>query len=247
MKRILSIILCLLLVGCSSSTDSGADSSSKKEATTTTSITTTDTSTTQSTTTTSATTTSVTTTTTTTRSTTTVTTTTFDKSYTTYNRETKVQALSQCTLYEAPDLKSKAQYNFDAMTIFVAVGETPDFIAVRMNNDVSFVPRTSIHFYHENVNNPEATVAPTMTVTQTEYIDDYQEPTTQVTTEDIFDKTYYTIDAPGSWLDMTFHREGCKYLFDEPPANAIITIFNCQTYQHMLELHFSPCPECNPT
>ena len=92
-------------------------------------------------------------TTTTTAETTTTTTTVkeYDRSYYSFNEQKQVKLKYNTVLYYAPDRASDGLYNFDAGTILIAIGETSDFFAVTMNNEIVFCEKVAADYYVEPV------------------------------------------------------------------------------------------------
>ena len=155
MKHIAVIISALSLsvlasCGNSSGSSSAIDTQTTTVTTTVTSITPKETT---NTTTTAAETTTTIETTTTTAETTTATTTVkeYDRSYYSFNEQKQVKLKYNTVLYYAPDRASDGLYNFDAGTILIAIGETSDFFAVTMNNEIVFCEKVAADYYVEPV------------------------------------------------------------------------------------------------
>ena len=67
----------------------------------------------------------------------------FDKSYYSFSENMDIILKYDTKLYDAPDKESEALYDFQKDTILVAVGETSDWYAVIMNDQVVFCEKVS--------------------------------------------------------------------------------------------------------
>lgn len=75
----------------------------------------------------------------------------YDRNYYSFDYQKEIKLKYNATLYYAPDKTSKNMYSFDAGTILIAVGETNDFFAVIMNNDVVFCEKVAADYYSQPV------------------------------------------------------------------------------------------------
>lgn len=147
-------LVALASCGNGSSSSSVIDTQTTTVTTTVTSITPKETTTTPTNTTTTAaeTTTTIETTTTTAETTTTTTTVKeYDRSYYSFSEQKQVKLKYNTVLYYAPDRASDGLYNFNAGTILIAIGETSDFFAVTMNNEIVFCEKVAADYYVEPV------------------------------------------------------------------------------------------------
>lgn len=179
----LILLSALALSSCGSSADgsvsfdveSSTTTTISNTPTTTTVIPTETTTTTTNTTTTTADTTTTATETTTTTTTTEATTTAkeYDRSYYSFGEQKEIKLKYDVILYYAPDKSSDGLYNFNAGTILIAVGETNDYFAVTMNDDIVFCEKVAAEYYYE----------PIITTTDAPPVDTYEPPQTFVITD----------------------------------------------------------------
>lgn len=169
---------------------------------------------------TSETTTSAETTTTTTKATTAETTTTttakqFDTSYYEFGYEKDMILKYDTSLYSAPDKSSEKLYDFSKDTVLVAVGETSDWYAVIMNDDVVFCEKVASEFYISTT---------TTTTTATTPMPDMPEP-----------YIWYVIEYDENDV---FHHKDCQCIDGEE------TTMYFMGYDDMINCGFTPCDVC---
>lgn len=75
----------------------------------------------------------------------------YDRNYYSFSEQKEIKLKYDAVLYFAPDKTSDDLYKFGAGTILIAVGETSDFFAVTMNNEIVFCEKVAAEYYSEPV------------------------------------------------------------------------------------------------
>lgn len=75
----------------------------------------------------------------------------YDRNYYPFSEQKEIKLKYDAVLYFAPDKTSDDLYKFGAGTILIAVGETSDFFAVTMNNEIVFCEKVAAKYYSEPV------------------------------------------------------------------------------------------------